>query len=162
MNYEEALRLDDIVAHDNKMLIYRDFCEPTRGTKYSAGIDLRAADDFEILPGYGAVIPLGVWWNRKKINKDNSPIETYSLEIYGGLYLRSSLGKWLVIPNGKGIIDIDYPGEFMLTLHNPYTNIVKIKKGERVAQLVLEQHFSYMLGFETNKIRNGGFGSTGK
>ena len=37
-----------------------------------------------------------------------------------------------------------------------------IKKGQKVCQCVLKEHKSYLMGYESDVIRNGGFGSTDK
>ena len=40
-------------------------------------------------------------------------------------------------------------------------NDFKISKGDKVAQCSLKEHKSYLLGYESDVIRDGGFGSTG-
>jgi len=108
---------------------------------------------------------------------------------YLQLMLRSSLSKELIIANGVGIIDIDYKDEIMIRLHNPITYIENdghidlqlygrpdkyapkssvyereytIKKGDKIAQIMLCEHKSYLIGIDTDKERIGGFGSTGQ
>lgn len=95
--------------------------------------------------------------------------------------LRSSLGvKGLIIANGIGIIDLDYPDEIGLIVHNPnriqlsenkqtgdmwikeLKNDYQIKKGDKVAQCTLKEHKGYLMGYETETLRTGGFGSTDK
>lgn len=59
--------------------------------------------------------------------------------------------------------------EIMIRVHNPldtyktfeYDN-VEIKKGQRVAQITLLEHKSYLFGIDTEEERTGGFGSTNK
>jgi len=109
---------------------------------------------------------------------------------YIQLMLRSSLGKkGLIIPNGVGTIDLDYKDEIKMIIHSPIisanntTVAVKsdtvsitpnlngigdgvegrysIKKGERIGQLILLEHKSYLFGIESEEERTGGFGSTG-
>ena len=36
-----------------------------------------------------------------------------------------------------------------------------IKKGQKVCQCALKEHKSYLMGYETDKERSGGYGSTG-
>ena len=112
---------------------------------------------------------------------------------YLGLYLRSSLGaKGLILPNGVGVIDIDYEGELKMIIHNPITNnaeiqltqqdiwltedypaqtleiedaSVKIKKGERIGQIIIHRHDGInIMGYDFREAvqRNGGLGSTNK
>jgi dUTP pyrophosphatase len=90
--------------------------------------------------------------------------------------LRSSLGKkGLILPNGVGIIDLDYKDEIKMIIHNPiqgnviifpdteikYHEMYSIKKGDKIAQITLLEHKAQMFGIETENERSGGFGSTG-
>jgi len=99
------------------------------------------------------------------------------------LHIRSSMSAkhGLIIANGTGVIDMDYDGEIIICLHKPwdgeYANqdflnqhgflkcdaIKKkytIKKGDRIAQISLSEHKSYLFDIETTDKRIGGFGST--
>jgi len=99
------------------------------------------------------------------------------------LHIRSSLSAkhGLIIANGTGIIDLDYKGEIMICLHNPMKDdslvsyqdgtigldidsdhSVYIKKGQRIAQISLVEHKSYLFGVDSEEERTGGFGSTGE
>jgi dUTPase len=95
---------------------------------------------------------------------------------YLQLMLRSSLGKkGLILPNGVGIIDLDYKDEIKMIIHNPiqgnviifpdteiiYPGMYNIKKGDKIAQITLLEHKAQMFGIETENERSGGFGSTG-
>lgn len=151
---------------------------PTRATKYSAMVDLYAREDVVIGAGETKIIPLGVKIDIEYIksifttqnycvNSDtlNEFLSTHFLE----LHPRSSLrAKGLII--GVGVIDLDYPDEIGLIVHNPidyttfhnesYTEYI-IKKGDKVAQCTLKEHKGYLLGIESDTERTGGFGSTG-
>lgn len=163
-------------------------CTPNRGTKYSAYVDLFASQDVIICAGETKVIPLGV-----KINIDGNM--TRKLEVGIGLFgmetfqervdsfkkshylevaLKSSLAvEGLIIANGIGIIDLGYPDEIGLIVHNPITDswnqnfedgtvdkithlhdgasgigYFKFKKGDKVAQCTLKEHKSYLIGYE--------------
>ena len=165
-------------------------CTPRRGTKYSAYVDLFAREDVVVGAGETKVVPLGVKIDirsTQKIAYDNigrsglrylyNFLKSHYLEVA----LRSSLGvKGLIIPNGIGIIDLDYPDEIGLIVHNPInrkniqlidhqdgtTNIryesFYVKKGDRVAQATLKGHKGFLLGYESDVIRDEGYGSTGK
>jgi dUTP pyrophosphatase len=87
------------------------------------------------------------------------------------LCLRSSMGanRGFVIPNGFGIIDSGYAGpsdEMKMILLWTGKGEGKIKKGERVGQLILEKNND--IEWEEQEDRNfsgenrGGFGSSGK
>lgn len=154
-----------------------EVCTPTRGTKHSAAIDLKAKEDVVIAAGETALIPLGI-----KIDKNKMPIYLQNNLHRHFLQLepRSSLRvKGLIA--GTGIIDLDYEDEIILVLQNPvqlhrfvqncenrtvlaFDDDVEftIKKGERVAQILLLKHKSYLFGIDTKDERTGGFGSTGK
>lgn len=178
--------------------ILDEVCTPKRGTKYSAYVDLFAREDITIGAGETKIVKLGVKIDLDKlksnwINKSGlifEPIEAKKTLIEFGfnhflkshyleVALRSSLGvKGLIIANGIGIIDLDYPDEIGLIVHNPinlnficdylanndykkYSNFI-IKKGDKVAQCTLKEHKSYLMGYESDVLRTGGFGSTGK
>jgi len=169
--------------------IFKDGQLPTRGTKYSACVDLYAREDIVIGAGETKLIPLGVcidlekWLNRNIILSDEQ-VDIYMRSHYLQLMLRSSLSKALIIANGIGVIDMDYEGEIMIRVHNPVKtfqkvnlmlndnqghnevqfiqNTVVIEKGDSVAQITLLEHKSYLFGIDTEDERTGGFGSTDK
>jgi dUTPase len=155
-------------------------CEPIRGSKYSACIDLYAAKDVLIGAGETVLVPLGVCIDLEKlttltgISSKGHPhfLRTHYLQ----LMLRSSLSKELIIANGVGVVDLDFKDEIMIRLYKPMrmnsiydavceieeNNTFQIKKGDRVAQIMLCEHKSYLFGIESEEERVGGFGSTGK
>lgn len=138
---------------------------PVSQTKNSAGYDVYANEDVEIFAGETKIIPLGI-----SLNEVNGSVKGY----FWGLYLRSSYGaKGLILPNGVGIIDMDYKDEIKQIIQNPYTGNKEkdkepfiIKRGDRVGQLILQQHcgFKFLKDRYRNidTERNGGVGSTGK
>uniref|UniRef100_UPI0040486010 hypothetical protein n=1 Tax=Aliarcobacter sp. TaxID=2321116 RepID=UPI0040486010 len=163
-------------------------CEPTKGSKYSAAIDLYASEDVVIGAGETAMVGLGVCIDEEKLYSmifahypdldyeyTNEVIEQFMHSHYLQLEPRSSLRvKGLIA--GTGIIDLDYKNEIKLVIHNPVgnhfsniqersyfsTNKFNIKKGDKIAQILLKGHKTYLVGIETSTTRNGGFGSTGK
>lgn len=130
---------------------------PTYGTEYSAGADLYSINqtDITIKPNETVFLGTGI-----------------SLEIpqgYVGLiYARSGLAckKGLAPANKVGVIDSDYRGEIIITLHNHSDSEAVIGKHERIAQIVITPYVKceFTEVDELNStIRNaGGFGSTGK
>jgi dUTP pyrophosphatase len=89
------------------------------------------------------------------------------------LRLRSSWGfKGLLMPNAPATIDSDYRGEIKLCLRNLNIESVRVKAGDRVAQVVCSPVFCpkihIMDSDEWNSPLNktlrgeGGFGSTGE
>ena len=106
-------------------------------------------------------------------------LKTHYLE----LALRSSLAvKGLIISNGIGVVDLDFADEIGLIVHNPIVDKnfneevgefgsdrdafvgseYIINKGDKVAQCTLKEHKGYLMGYESDVVRNGGFGSTGE
>ena len=130
---------------------------PTYGTDLSAGADLRAVLDAPatIEPGESVLIHTG--------------IATAIPEGFVGLvYARSGIAckRGLAPSNKVGVIDADYRGEIMVSLHNHGTTEQTINPDERIAQMVVTPfiHCEYE---ETDNLDDtergaGGFGSTGR
>ena len=161
-------------------------CVPKRSTKYSAYVDLFAREDVTIGAGETKVIPLGVkldldtlyknWFYYTDKFKDKESWGQFKKSNYLEIALRSSLAvKGLIISNGIGVVDLDFAGELGLIVHNPIKMSTNqgipdkyllrpfyIKKGQKVCQCVLKEHKGYLMGYESDIIRNGGFGSTDK
>jgi len=89
----------------------------------------------------------------------------------GQIRLRSSYAKkGVIIPNAPGTIDAGYKGPIMVALRNLNIESFKVEKGERFAQIVINELPYIKLSsmskdefFEDNSSRGeGGFGSTGR
>ena len=129
---------------------------PTYGSEYSAGADLYALADEDIViqPGETKLIHTGI-----------------AMEIpegYAGLiYARSGLAskRGLAPANKVGVVDADYRGEIMVALHNHSNVEQKVSPKERIAQLVVAPFLkaTFEVCDELSKtVRGaGGFGSTG-
>lgn len=129
---------------------------PTYGSEYSAGADLYACLDEEIMiqPGETKMIHTGL-----------------AMEIpvgYAGLiYARSGLAskRGLAPANKVGVVDSDYRGEFMVALHNHSNEPQAVASGERIAQMVvtpvLAVRFNEVEELQDTVRGEGGFGSTG-
>lgn len=169
-----------------------DVCKPTKGSKYSAAIDLYAREDVIIGAGETVKVPLGVCIDLEKLANRLFNMENFSISIQTNRFLeedfnifkmrhylqlepRSSLrAKGLIA--GTGIIDLDYKDEIMIVLHNPvqrlqnfqggmceiYPDVFYVTKGDKIAQILLKQHKTYLMGIDTQEERTGGFGSTDK
>ena len=130
---------------------------PTYGTEFSAGADLYACLEADVIiaPGETKKIPTGIAMEL--------PVGTAGL-----IYARSSMGakRGLAPANKVGVIDSDYRGEFIVALHNHGAVPQTVSHGERVAQLLITPVFTP--GFtEVEELSDtsrgtGGFGSTGK
>lgn len=89
-------------------------------------------------------------------------------EGYGGLILaRSGIAtkRGLAPANKVGLIDSDYRGEIMVSLHNHSNTPQEIADGERIAQLMLvpflRADFTETDALDDTERNTGGFGSTG-
>ena len=122
------------------------------------------------------------WYFYTEQNNISGSWDMYLRSHYLEVALRSSLAvKGLIIANGIGIIDLDYTDEIGLIVHNPISEIESfndgcddfmelkgcnkqyhfiINKGDKVAQCTLKDHKGYLMGYETETLRTGGFGST--
>lgn len=130
-------------------------------TSGSAGFDLVAAlpedaPERDVPPGERLMIPTGI------------AIEPTAPGVAGFVYSRSGLGaaKGLTVAQGVGLIDPDYRGEIVVCLLNTSATTHRLRRGDRVAQLVFQPFFSPRweecgtLG-ETAR-GGGGFGHTGQ
>ena len=126
-------------------------------TGMSVGLDVEANVDVILEPMKVTVVPTGLW------------IKSYDLECsqLGEIQvrLRSSLAAKhnIILANGIGTIDLDYPNEIGVLLLNLGKEPFTIKKGTRVAQLVLAEA-EYLSGNDItvqHGERLGGYGSTG-
>ena len=155
--------------------LYSDVPLPARATREAAGYDVcayligrtvrisdgvkvraRASDEshrLHIQGGEIALVPLGF--------KARLP-DGYEAQVR----IRSSIAfkRGLIIPNGPGTIDADYPDEWMVMLKNDTPKVVVIEHGERIAQIVLARYA--VLSWEAGVVgvssdRTGGIGSTG-
>lgn len=132
---------------------------PTRGSEKSAGLDLYACMDEEIIiaPGETRQVKTGI---SIELPKNTG----------GFIFARSGIAvKNGIIPaNAVGVIDEDYRGEIIVALCNYSKSQFKVKSGDRIAQLVImpvlyegvEAAGAEDLS-ETER-GSGGFGSTGR
>ena len=76
-----------------------------------------------------------------------------------------SIKKEVIVLNSPGTIDADYRGEVMVGLKNISDNIVTIRAGDRVAQLVIKRveptTYIEVPELSDTKRGTGGLGSTG-
>ncbi|MBU1098479.1 MAG: dUTP diphosphatase [Ignavibacteriae bacterium HGW-Ignavibacteriae-2] len=136
---------------------FNDIPLPVYATEGSAGADIRAAVENEIVLGKGEI----------KMIPTNLMIEIpagYELQVRPRSGLAAKYGVGIL--NSPGTIDSDYRGEVKVILFNFGQDDFIIKRGDRIAQLVLNA-YSKMDIIETNILNEssrgeGGFGHTGK
>lgn len=125
---------------------------PTRGSDGAVGYDIysnencviSSDDRWAVSTGISIVLPEGV---------------------YGRVAPRSGLSVKHGIHTGAGVIDPDYTGEIKVVLFNLGHEDFKIKKGDRIAQLILERcETPPVVEIDTIEMTDrgsSGFGSTG-
>lgn len=132
---------------------------PEYQTEGAAGLDLIAALDVQhpltLAPGARALVPTGLVLELPR---------GYEAQVRprSGLALRHGV----TVLNSPGTIDSDYRGEVQVILANLGQAPFDVRRGERIAQLVVSPVTHAALA-EANEVSNtlrggGGFGSTGK
>ncbi len=134
----------------------KDLPLPEYATPMSSGMDLRAAvsEPVVIRPMERVLIPTGLVLEIP---------EGYE----GQIRPRSGLAleKGLTVLNAPGTIDADYRGEVKVLLVNLGDEEVTVRRGERIAQLVIvpvaKAKLEEVEEVGTTERGEGGFGSTG-
>jgi dUTP pyrophosphatase len=129
---------------------------PARASEGSAGFDLRAAvtDPLELTPGGRALVPTG-------LVLELPPGCEGQVRPRSGLAVRHGV----TLINSPGTIDSDYRGELRVALVNLGTEPFTVRRGDRIAQLVVarlaEIEWQEAADLATSDRGDGGFGSTG-
>jgi dUTP pyrophosphatase len=129
---------------------------PAPGSPGSAGLDLRAAVEDELLihPGERALVPTG-------LAVAIPPGWEGQLRPRSGLAVRHGIG----ILNSPGTIDSDYRGEVRVILVNHGREVFTVRRGDRIAQLLLARaeaiEWEEAMELDDSERGQGGFGSTG-
>lgn len=125
---------------------------PTQGSPGSAGWDLYADETITILPTDRAMIATGI-------------AVALPPDSVGMIWPRSGMAWKKGVDTLAGVVDSDYRGHVGVVLQNHDHNIVYIKPGDRIAQLVVQPIVParVMAVRELGKTHRGdqGFGSTG-
>jgi dUTP pyrophosphatase len=129
---------------------------PSYMSEHAAGADLCAAldDELTLLPGARALVPTGV-------SIALPPGYEAQVRPRSGLALREGV----TCLNSPGTIDADYRGPIGVILANLGTTAVTIRRGDRIAQLVVapvsRADFELVDELPVSDRGEGGFGSTG-
>ena len=136
---------------------FDDIALPSYSTEGSSGMDVRAAIENELIIKAGKV----------NLVPTNLSIEIplgYEIQVRprSGLAAKHGIG----VLNSPGTIDSDYRGEVKIILFNFSEEDFIIRRGDRIAQLVLAEVIIANVK-ETNNLNSsdrgeGGFGHTGK
>ncbi len=130
---------------------------PDYSTRGSAGMDVRAAIIDRIILKAGEV-------NLIPTNLVVEIPEGFEIQVRprSGLAVKHGIG----ILNSPGTIDSDYRGEIKIIMMNFGKVDFAIKRGDRIAQLVLSKVYRAKLEENSNLVKtkrgDGGFGHTGK
>ena len=131
---------------------------PKYETEGAAGMDVSANEDVEIDPGKTVSVKTGLFFEIP---------DGYEIQVRprSGLSLKTGLR----ISNSPGTIDSDYTGEVGVLIWNTDSVSYQIKRGDKIAQLVLSkvpmiEWKSVLSKDDLHKTVRGssGFGSTGK
>jgi len=132
---------------------------PAYETADAAGMDLRAAvpdgEPLTLAPGHRAMVPTGL---------------TIALPAGHEAQVRPRSGlaakHGVTCLNTPGTIDADYRGEVKVILINHRQDSFVIKRGERIAQMVIAPvtrgELKIVASLDETKRGAGGFGSTGR
>jgi dUTP pyrophosphatase len=136
---------------------YDDIPLPSYSTDGASGMDIRAAvdDEFVIPKGDIALVPT---------NLSVEIPEGFEIQVRprSGLAVKHGIG----VLNSPGTIDSDYRGEIKIILFNFGREDFHIKRGDRIAQIILNKFYKASFD-ETDELNqssrgSGGFGHTGK
>jgi dUTP pyrophosphatase len=135
----------------------KDLPLPARATPGCAGMDLRAAVEGELViqPGEVTSVPTGI--------RLGVPAG-YEAQVRPRSGL--ALGHGILIPNSPGTIDADYRGEVSVILLNGGREPFVVRRGDRIAQLVVSRlpaaELEEVEELESTERGEGGFGHTGR
>lgn len=125
---------------------------PTRGSSFSAGLDLYSIEAVSLGPGQRVIARTGL-----------------AVAIPAGFYGRVAPRSGLATKKGldvlAGVIDADYRGEIGCLLHNTGEERIELAENSKICQLIVEKIITPLAAWadelsETER-GGGGFGSTG-
>jgi dUTP pyrophosphatase len=125
---------------------------PKRASQYAAGFDLSSACDVDVPPRGKALVKTDI-----------------SIAIPENTYARIAPRSGLALKNfidvGAGVVDYDYRGNVGVVLFNHSENVFSVKRGDRIAQLILEKismaDIVEVCELSETTRGEGGFGSSG-
>lgn len=146
---------DDSAIIKFKMMEGCDDLAPQKAHHDDAAFDLRSREDVLLEPGKSHLVPTGLFIEL--------PIH-YEAQVRprSGLALKHTL----TVTNSPGTIDAGYRGEVCVIMLNAGLTNYQVKRGERIAQMVIAK-LPVVALMKVNELTEskrgtGGFGSTGK
>jgi dUTP pyrophosphatase len=124
------------------------------GPAEDAGMDLHAVEDVSLAPGETKLVPTG-------LALELPPGYEAQIRPRSGLALKHSI----TLPNSPATIDPGYRGELRVILLNLGRNSFEIRRGDRIAQMVISRYeaVEWEEGDLAASSRGaGGFGSSGR
>jgi dUTP pyrophosphatase len=121
---------------------------PTKSSEQSAGFDLTTIESVTIPPGQRALLRTGLAFNL--------PSGTVGL-----IWPRSKLAAKYGIDVLAGVIDSNYTGQVMASLLNTSAYPVEISKGDKVAQMIIQEHVTNLVFTEVEDLPDTERGSKG-
>jgi len=125
---------------------------PTRGSSFSAGLDIYSIEELTIGPGSRTLARTGL-----------------SVAIPEGFYGRVAPRSGLAVKQGldvlAGVIDSDYRGELLCALYNTSDETISLPAETKICQLIIEKIATPEAAWSDDLSETargaGGFGSTG-
>ncbi|MEP2235831.1 MAG: dUTP diphosphatase [Alteripontixanthobacter sp.] len=147
--------MTDAVAVQVKRLPHGEGLDlPHYATVGAAGMDAVSAEDISLAPGERHAVTTG-------LALAIPPGYEIQVRPRSGLALKHGIS----VPNTPGTVDSDYRGELKVILINHGTEDFAVKRGDRVAQLVLapvvRAAWDEVAELGDTQRGSGGFGSTG-
>jgi dUTP pyrophosphatase len=137
----------EIIAEEGMLPIY--------AREGDAGADLRSNEDIEILANQQVLVKTGV-----RLGLPDGYVGLVCSR--SGLALKSGV----FVLNAPGVVDSGYRGEVGVILKNSGSSTFFVKKGDRIAQLMIQKFespkFVEVETLDVTERGEGGFGSTGK
>jgi len=112
---------------------------PTLSNPNDAGLDLCTTINVDILPGCRATLPTGLAFAL--------PVGTVGL-----VWPRSKLASKWGLDILAGVVDCDYRGEVMVSVINLGHKIIELREGDKIAQMIVQEHKSGLPIVETNDL----------
>lgn len=112
---------------------------PTLSNPNDAGLDLCTTINVDILPGCRATLPTGLAFAL--------PVGTVGL-----VWPRSKLASKWGLDILAGVVDCDYRGEVMVSVINLGHKVIELRDGDKIAQMIVQEHKSGLPIVETNDL----------
>ena len=106
--------------------LHPDAVIPTRTSPHSFGYDLYSMEDITVPSMDRRIVSTGV-------------CATLPPGVYGRIAPRSGMTLKYGIQTGAGVVDPDFTGELVVVLFNFGSEDFEIKRGNRIAQMILER-----------------------